>query len=184
MTGVDPSAGPAADAGKTEADGDDLSSEPEEKPDEEKKDEEKENEAETGGTDAPEETQQEQQPAKSAGGGGRVVCIDAGHQRKQNSAQEPVGPGSSSTKMKVTSGTAGTTTGVPEYQLTLAVALKLQSVLQQRGYTVVMCRSSHDVDISNVERAQVANNNGAGAFIRIHADGSDNASAAGASTLA
>ncbi len=125
-----------------------------------------------------------QEAPKPATGGGKVVCIDAGHQRKQNSAKEPVGPGSSETKMKVTSGTSGTTTGVPEYQLTLAVALKLQSVLQQRGYTVVMCRSSHDVDISNVERAQVANNAGAGAFIRIHADGAQSASATGASTLA
>ncbi len=117
-------------------------------------------------------------------GGGRIVCIDAGHQRKQNSAQEPIGPGATTTKMKVTSGTSGSTTGVPEYQLTLAVALKLQSVLQQRGYSVVMCRSSHDVDISNSQRAQMANEAGAGAFIRIHADGSTNASAAGACTLA
>ena len=130
------------------------------------------------------EQEKPQEAAAPASGGGRVVCIDAGHQRKQNSAKEPVGPGASQTKMKVTSGTSGTTTGVPEYQLTLAVALKLQSVLQQRGYTVIMCRSSHDVDISNVERAQVANNAGAGAFIRIHADGSENASATGASTLA
>ncbi len=131
-----------------------------------------------------EEPEKPQEAAAPASGGGRVVCIDAGHQRKQNSAKEPVGPGASQTKMKVTSGTSGTTTGVPEYQLTLAVALKLQSVLQQRGYTVVMCRSSHDVDISNVERAQIANNAGAGAFIRIHADGAQSASATGASTLA
>lgn len=134
-----------------------------------------------------ESSKEEEKPQEApapATGGGRVVCIDAGHQRKQNSAKEPVGPGASQTKMKVTSGTSGTTTGVPEYQLTLAVAQKLQSVLQQRGYTVVMCRSSHDVDISNVERAQVANNAGAGAFIRIHADGASSASATGASTLA
>ena len=135
-------------------------------------------------TEEKEETQPADEAPKPASGGGKVVCIDAGHQRKQNSAQEPVGPGASSTKMKVTSGTSGSTTGVPEYQLTLAVAQKLKSVLQQRGYTVVMCRESHDVDISNVERAQVANNAGAGAFIRIHADGSNSASATGASTLA
>ncbi len=136
------------------------------------------------GDEPSEEPEKPQESPAPASGGGRVVCIDAGHQRKQNSAKEPIGPGASQTKMKVTSGTSGTTTGVPEYQLTLAVALKLQSVLQQRGYTVIMCRSSHDVDISNVERAQVANNAGAGAFIRIHADGAQSASATGASTLA
>ncbi len=160
---------------------DEKAEEQEEKNEEEASENDPDEETEA---DAKEETEPAAETPKPANGGGRVVCIDAGHQRKQNSAQEPVGPGSSSTKMKVTSGTAGTTTGVPEYQLTLAVALKLQSVLQQRGYTVVMCRSSHDVDISNVERAQIANNAGAGAFIRIHADGANNASAAGASTLA
>ncbi len=117
-------------------------------------------------------------------GGSRIVCIDAGHQLHQNSGQEPNGPGSSVMKMKVTSGTRGVSSGVPEYQLTLDVALKLQSVLQARGYTVVMCRTTNDVNISNAERATIANNAGAGAFIRIHADGANSASAAGASTLA
>lgn len=123
------------------------------------------------------------QPAK-ASGGGRIVCIDAGHQLRQNSAKEPNGPGSSEMKMKVTSGTRGVSSGVPEYQLTLDVALRLQSVLSGRGYTVVMCRTTNEVDISNAERAAVANNAGAGAFIRIHADGASSASASGASTLA
>lgn len=172
---------PAADGQEQAASDDEKTQEQEEKTDEEAAETDPDGEGET---EAKEETEPASEAPKPASGGGRVVCIDAGHQRKQNSAQEPVGPGASSTKMKVTSGTAGTTTGVPEYQLTLAVAQKLKTVLQQRGYTVVMCRESHDVDISNVERAQVANNAGAGAFIRIHADGANNASAAGASTLA
>lgn len=122
--------------------------------------------------------------AVPAAGGGRIVCIDAGHQSHQNSEREPIGPGASESKIKVAGGTSGAATGVPEYQLTLAVALKLQSVLTSRGYTVVMCRTSNDVNISNAERAQIANNAGAGAFIRIHANGSTNAGVSGALSMA
>ena len=147
--------------------------------------EEKEPEEETEGqTEQPEEQAEASLAPQPATGGGRVVCIDAGHQGHQNSEKEPIGPGAAETKMKVTSGTSGVATGVPEHKLTLAVALKLQNVLQQRGYSVIMCRTSADVNISNAERAAIANNAGASAFIRIHADGAQSASAAGGSTLA
>lgn len=115
---------------------------------------------------------------------GRIVCIDAGHQRYGSSATEPNGPGSGTMKARVTGGTTGRTTGVPEYQLTLDIALKLQAELEARGYTVVMTRTTHDVDISNMERATVANNAGADITIRIHANGSENIGISGALTMA
>lgn len=117
-------------------------------------------------------------------GNGKVVCIDAGHQARGNSSKEPNGPGSSEMKAKVTTGATGCVTGARESQINLEVAIKLQKILSSRGYTVVMCRTSQDVDISNAERATIANNANAAAFVRLHCDSSDSSSPSGTMTMA
>ncbi len=113
----------------------------------------------------------------------KLIVIDAGHQSKANYDKEPNGPGSEELKSKVTSGTQGVSTGLEEYKLNLTVALMLRDILEARGYEVVMIRTSHDVNISNAERAAVANDLKADAFIRIHANGSENPETNGIITI-
>ena len=114
----------------------------------------------------------------------KVVCIDPGHQAKGNLEKEPIGPGAKEYKAKVTYGATGNYTHKTESQLNLEVGLKLKSVLESRGYKVVMVRTSQNVNISNKERADIANNAHAGAFIRLHADSSTNHNTHGATGLA
>ena len=114
----------------------------------------------------------------------KVICIDPGHQRHANLSQEPIGPGASETKYKVTGGASGCVTHVPEYKLVLRVSKKLRRELKNRGYKVIMTRTTHDVDLSNSERAKIANDAGADVFIRIHANSDDSSSVKGALTCA
>ena len=112
-----------------------------------------------------------------------LVVIDAGHQRYGNLDLEPDGPGSSTYKFKVSYGTTGCASGLAEFELNLMVAFKLQEELESRGYDVAMVRTTHDVDISNSQRSMFANDLYADAFIRIHANGSDDPQAHGIMTI-
>lgn len=114
---------------------------------------------------------------------GYIIGIDPGHQSKGNSEQEPISPGSNKTKKKVSSGTQGRFTGVPEYQVNLDVALLLRDLLVEQGATVVMTRETNDVNISNIERAQYFNEYETDYALRLHCNGSEDKTVHGAFML-
>lgn len=113
---------------------------------------------------------------------GNLVVIDAGHQAKGNNEKEPIGPGASETKAKLLPVQQVWRAGLRNTTDTSGI-FKLKQELTARGYQVLMIRTTNDVNISNSERAAVANNNHAAAFIRIHANGSTNSAANGAMTI-
>ena len=113
----------------------------------------------------------------------KLIVLNAGHQKVQDKNQEPLGPGSSETKNRVTSGTRGVVTGIYEYELNLLMAEKLEKRLLEEGFLVKMVRTSHEVSLSNKERAEMANAWGADLYISIHANGSENSKKRGILTI-
>jgi N-acetylmuramoyl-L-alanine amidase len=109
-----------------------------------------------------------------------LVCLDPGHSRRPNLETEPIGPGSSARKVKDGGGAPG------EAVVVLQIARKTRSILLARGYRVAMTRAGPDFTYGaggNVDRARFCNRRRAALMLRIHADGSTNASLHGVSTL-
>jgi N-acetylmuramoyl-L-alanine amidase len=113
-----------------------------------------------------------------------VVVLDPGHDLRANTTTEPIGPGSSTRKIKDGGGTHGVVSGLSEADLNLRVALRLRSLLERAGVKVVMTRTkTAGTSIGNVARAGIANRAGAALFLRIHADGSNDRASRGTHTL-
>lgn len=112
-----------------------------------------------------------------------TVCIDPGHQGKGDSKGEPVAPGSTNRKPRVSSGTAGVATKKAEHIVNLEAAMILKDLLIEKNYNVIMTRETADVNISNAERAEIANNANANITIRIHCDSINDSEKTGATIL-
>lgn len=113
-----------------------------------------------------------------------TIVIDPGHDLRANTATEPIGPGSSTLKIKDGGGTHGVVSGLREADLNLRVALRLRTLLERTGVRVVMTRTTTaGTSVGNIVRARIANRAGAALFLRIHADGSTDPSARGTHTL-
>lgn len=112
-----------------------------------------------------------------------TVCIDPGHQEKGDPKGEPVAPGSGNKKPRVSSGTAGIATKKAEHVVNLEAAMVLKDLLVQKNYNVIMTRETANVNISNAERAEIANNSNANITIRIHCDSINDSGKTGATIL-
>ncbi len=113
-----------------------------------------------------------------------VVVIDAGHDLRGNPATEPIGPGSTTRKIKDGGGTRGVVSRLSEAELNMRVATRLRPLLERSGIKVVMTRTrTAGTSMGNIARARIANRAGARLFLRIHADGSTDPSARGSHTL-
>jgi len=110
---------------------------------------------------------------------GLKVVIDPGHQETTDEEEELYASWLSTTKPRCTSGTTGVVTGIHEYELTLDYAIIIKEYLEQCGAEVILTREENDVDISNQERAQIAVDNGADVFIRLHADAASDSKTSG-----
>lgn len=102
----------------------------------------------------------------------RTIFIAAGHQQRGISATETLAPGSSRRKAKLTSGTAGVRTHIPEYKTNLAIAKATKTELEKRGYKVIMLRTTNNCPMSNQQRTKKANASGADIHICIHCNAS------------
>lgn len=136
----------------------------------------------------------------------KIICIDPGHQKNANLEQEPLFPGSKETKPKVAQGGGSFTFNqiirylikksggqpddsiysetsdiITESQINLDIAQFLSYRLQALGATVIMTRAEDNVNISNKERAEIANAANVDLTIRIHCDSSTDPTVSGIS---
>ena len=81
----------------------------------------------------------------------RVVAIDPGH--PSETSQGASGPG-----------------GATEIQVNWAVALKLQALLEGRGYDVILTKLVEEEVVTNRHRAEIGTFRGADIMVRLHCD--------------
>lgn len=98
----------------------------------------------------------------------KTIFVAAGHQKYGISAKEALAPGSKQKKAKLTSGTDGVATHIPEYKTNLAIAKAVQKELKSRGFKVIMLRTTNTCTLSNKQRTQKANKTKANVHICIH----------------
>ncbi len=115
---------------------------------------------------------------------GLIIGLNPGHQEKSNSQKLPLAPGSSKTGNANESGARGVKTKIPEYVGTLQISMYLKEELEKLGAQVVMTRTTNDVDINNIERAQMLNAAGVDVALQVHLNASEKKTQQGFSVYA
>lgn len=116
----------------------------------------------------PKENEQKKQNIRQAK---PVIILDPGHQKKADLTKEASSPKTTKQQVKQRQSATGVTTKKNESIVTLQFAKKLQKQLEKKGYTVLLTRTTQDVQLSNKERASFANEQEATYVITLHADG-------------
>jgi N-acetylmuramoyl-L-alanine amidase len=108
-----------------------------------------------------------------------LICLDPGHGTPPAIGRqtEPIGPGSSTRKIKDGGGASG------EAPVALAIGLKTRTLLRKEGLRVAMTRTGPTYAGGNIDRARFCNVRHAALMIRIHADGSSNTALHGVQML-
>ncbi len=99
---------------------------------------------------------------------GLIIGINPGHQKKTVTKLYPIAPGSSQKAKGVKTGACGKWTRVNEYETNLAIGLKLKALLENEGATVVITRTTNDVMLTNIDRAQMLNDAGVDVALQLH----------------
>ena len=123
--------------------------------------------------------EESEEPVEQKRLSGVKIGIDPGHQAHGNSQKETVAPNSSQKKAKVSSGTQGVRTRIAEYVTVLEISMKLRDALEALGAEVYLTRETHDVDLSNQDRAKMMNELGVDLVLRIHCDGAESSKSHG-----
>jgi len=113
----------------------------------------------------------------------KVVVLDSGHGNRSNLEKEAIYPGANELKIKDGGGAEGINSKTPEYVIAMGITVKLKELLENKGYTVIMTKTTPQESPGNIERAEVGNKNNADLVIRVHADSSESSDVSGASML-
>lgn len=117
-----------------------------------------------------------------AGRKGRVVAVNAGHGTKGGASKKTYSHPDKTGKVTGGTNAAGAvmsacvssgmtfSDGTPEASVTLRMAVIFKDVLLKNGYDVLMIRDGDDVQLDNIARTVIANNN-ADIHIALHWDG-------------
>ncbi len=110
---------------------------------------------------------------------GMIIGLNPGCQETVNRRKLPLAPESDKTEDAVDPYEKGIQTKNPEYKVTLEISLFLKEALENLGAKVVITRTTNDVDINNIERAEMLNQAGVDLALHIHTNASDDRNAHG-----